>query len=166
MDIYYKADGESAYGRFLLRFIDLLYVIGDLCRRPIDHAQLTRGDREIHVQRVIEYIEAHYTEDVTMEKMERDLHVSRHYLSRLFKEWTGWTIFQFLYQRRINQAKTLFFLENDLSVTEVAERVGFKHLSHFSRVFKKLEGVPPEAYRKYAAEPAVPVAPEVGNNGE
>jgi len=160
MNAFYKAEGEAAYGRFLLRFFDLLYIVGELFRQPAGAAPAPRGDREAHVQRGIEFIEAHYAEDVTMERIERELHVSRHYLARLFKEWTGWTIFRFLYQRRINQAKTLFFLDNDLSVSDVAERVGFKHLSHFSRVFKRLEGVSPEAYRKRAASAVFPGAGE------
>ncbi|HZG56762.1 AraC family transcriptional regulator [Paenibacillus sp.] len=151
MGALYASPEEHAYERFLLRFVELLYVINDLCRKPMDRAETARTDRERHVQRVIEYIEAHYAEDVTMEALERELHVSRHYLARMFKAWTGWTVFQFLYQRRINQAKTLFLLENDLSVSEVSECVGFKHLSHFSRVFKQWEGCAPERFRRRLA---------------
>ncbi len=147
---------ERAYERFLLRFIDLLYVVGELCRSPMaaDAVDGARPEREHHVQRVIDFIESHYAEDVSMEDVERELHVSRHYLARVFKAWTGWTVFQFLYQRRINQAKTLFFIDGELSVSEVSERVGFKHLSHFSRVFKQWEGCAPEQYkRSLAASP-------------
>lgn len=148
MAALYDSKAEHAYDRFLLRFVDLLYVINEMCRRPMDRAEQTGGERERHVQRVIEYIEAHYAEDMTMEDLERELHLSRHYVSRLFKAWTGWTVFQFLYQRRINQAKMLFFVEQDLTVSEVSERVGFKHLSHFSRVFKQWEGCSPEQFRR------------------
>jgi len=147
----YDSTEEYAYERFMLRFIDFLYVVNELCRRPMDAVDAVGSERERHVQRVIEYIEAHYAEDVTMEDVERELHVSRHYLARVFKAWTGWTVFQFLYQRRINQAKTLFLVESELSVSEVSARVGFKHLSHFSRVFKQWEGVAPEQYRRRVA---------------
>ncbi|MCI3920131.1 AraC family transcriptional regulator [Paenibacillus sp. TRM 82003] len=146
-----RSPGEFGYERFLLRFIDLLYMVNELCRQPLDQAYTPSSEREKHVQRVIEYIEAHYAEELSMEELERELHVSRHYLARSFKEWTGSTVFQFLYHRRINQAKTLFLVENDLSVSEVGARVGFKHLPHFSRVFKQWEGCPPEQYRKRVA---------------
>lgn len=148
---WYHAAEEHAYERFLLRFVDLLYVVNGLCRKPLDNAYTPVSERERHVQRVIEYVEKHYMEDMTMEDLEQKLHVSRHYLSRIFKDWTGTTIFQYLYHRRINQAKTLFLIDKDLSVTEVGERVGFKHLPHFSRVFKQSEGCSPEQFRKQAA---------------
>jgi AraC-like DNA-binding protein len=148
---WYHSSEEHAYERFLLRFIDFLYLVSELCRKPLNNGYTPSSDRERHVQRVIEYIEAHYADDISMEELERELHVSRHYLSRVFKEWTGTTVFQFLYHRRINQAKTLFLVENDLSVSEVSARVGFKHLPHFSRVFKQWEGCPPEQYRRRVA---------------
>jgi AraC-like DNA-binding protein len=151
MNRLYDRSDDFKYERFLLRFVDLLYLVSELARKPLNDAYVPSSERERHVQRVIEYIEAHYAEDVSMEGMERELHVSRHYLARVFKEWTGTTVFQFLYHRRINQAKTLFMLENDLSVSEVGARVGFKHLPHFSRVFKQSEGCPPEQYRKRVA---------------
>jgi len=145
---WYASPQEEAYGRFLLRFVDLLYVVAELCRKPLHDAYAPASERERHVQRVIRYIESHYAEDLTMEELERELHVSRHYLARVFKEWTGTTVFQFLYHRRINQAKTLFLLDPTLSVSEASSRVGFKHLPHFSRVFKMWVGCPPEQYRR------------------
>jgi AraC-like DNA-binding protein len=156
MAALYDAPGPHAYDRFLLRFADLLCVVSELCQAPMaaDAGEAVRSDRERHVQRVIDYIEAHYAEDFAMEDLERELHVSRHYLARVFKAWTGWTVFQFLYHRRINQAKTLFLLDGGLSVSEASERVGFKHLSHFSRVFKQWEGCAPEQYRRRLADPA------------
>lgn len=148
---WYHSDREYAYERFLLRFVDFLYLVNELVRNPLDTAEPPSTEREKHVQRVIEYIEAHYAEDLSLADLENALHISRHYLSRLFKEWTGATIFQYLYHRRINQAKTLFLIDSKLSVTEVGVRVGFKHLPHFSRVFKQAEGCSPEQYKKRIA---------------
>jgi len=149
---WYASNEEHAYERFLLRFIDFLYLVNELCRKPMDTADALGSERERHVQRVIDYIEAHYAEDLTMDDLEQNLHLSKHYLSRVFKEWTGTTVFQYVYHRRINQAKTLFLIDNRLSVTEVGARVGFKHLPHFSRVFKQSEGCSPEQYRRTLAQ--------------
>ncbi|WP_240420804.1 helix-turn-helix domain-containing protein [Paenibacillus periandrae] len=49
---------------------------------------------------------------------------------------------------RINQARIEFVLDPNVSVTDVCFRVGFKHLAHFSRVFKELVGVTPVQYKK------------------
>jgi AraC-like DNA-binding protein len=152
MSHFHNRADEHHFQRFMLRFVDLLYIMKDLSSLPLQSTYLPTTDRERHVQNVIQYVELHYSEDFTMIDLEHELHVSRHYLSRLFKAWTGSTIYQFLYHRRINQAKTLFLIEHDLTVSEVSARVGFKHLPHFSRVFKLYEGCNPEQYRKRIAQ--------------
>lgn len=143
-----SSDENGKYERFLLRFIDLLYVINDLCHKPMQNTYIPSSEKERHVQRIIDYIENHYSEDITLDGLEQELHLSKHYLARIFKEWTGTTIFHFLYHRRINQAKTLFSMKEHLSVSDAAKHVGFKHLAHFSRVFKQFEGCSPDHYRK------------------
>jgi AraC-like DNA-binding protein len=54
----------------------------------------------------------------------------------------------FLYEYRINEAKKMFLQDKDISVTTVSYKVGFKHLSHFSRIFKQHVGISPEAFKK------------------
>jgi AraC-like DNA-binding protein len=99
------------------------------------------------VYHFIAYVEEHYHEDLHMEQLEKDLYTSKTYLSRVFKEVTGISPFKYIYQRRINQAKLIFLLE-ECSVTDVCFRVGFKHLAHFSRLFKDLAGCTPEQFKK------------------
>jgi AraC-like DNA-binding protein len=147
----YRAGDDFYYERFLLRFMDLLYIVSNRCRQPLREAAMPQTDRERHVQNAIRFMEEHYGDDLTMDDLERELHVSKHYLAKLFKELTGNTIFTYLYNRRINEAKVLFMLENQVSVSEVCYRVGFKHLPHFSRVFKRTVGCPPEEYRRQVA---------------
>jgi AraC-like DNA-binding protein len=148
MNRCYRAGEPFMYERFLLRFMDLLYIVSNRCRQPLLEAGTLQSDRERHVQKAIRYIEEHYDEELSMDELERELHVSKYYLAKVFKEVTGHTVFHYLYNRRINEAKVLFMLERGLSVSEVGFRVGFKHLPHFSRVFKRTVGCPPEDYRK------------------
>ncbi len=105
-------------------------------------------EKEKNVQNILSYIEDHFADDVNLEKLENEIHLDKHYMSHIFKEVTGTTIFTHLYTRRINQAQLLFLIEEEESVTNVCYRVGFKHLSHFSRVFKKFVGMPPEVFRQ------------------
>lgn len=70
------------------------------------------------------------------------------HLARVFKRETGQSVFDFVREMRINQAKT-DLLNSSLSLTEIAEKTGFSSLSFFSRSFKDLVGIPPSAYRQY-----------------
>jgi AraC-like DNA-binding protein len=144
--------GEVARNRMLLVFLDLLHVIYDLCRQPSRGRTDLPSEKERTVQRIVSYIEERYSEDLHMEQLQADLHVSKYHLSRLFKEVTGVTIFDFVFQRRINQAKILFLFDPAMSVTEACFQTGFKHLAHFSRLFKQQVGVTPEKYRKSMKE--------------
>ncbi|WP_413380912.1 AraC family transcriptional regulator [Alkalihalobacillus sp. 1P02AB] len=134
--------------RYQLLFIDLLAFIYPFCQNSLAKKRTHRSDKEKHVQRVITYIENHYHEEISMEFLEEHLHLSRFYLSKIFKEVTGVTIFTFLYQKRVNQAKIELMLYPNRTVTEVSFAMGFKHPSHLSKVFKQLTGMTPEQYRK------------------
>ncbi|WP_259391924.1 helix-turn-helix domain-containing protein [Paenibacillus thiaminolyticus] len=130
-----------------LAFLELLYCIYDWCQEPLAERS-AEGEPEIRVQEAIQVIEGCYQEEITLEEIASRLHMNKHYLSKVFKEVTGTTVFTYLYHRRINQAKIWFLTEPDWSVTEVAMRAGFKHLSHFSRLFKQMVGCSPDQYRK------------------
>ena len=148
--------GEIGRSRMQLAFVDLLHFIYERCLQPLQGLPELPSEKERTVQRIVSYLEKKYTDDLHMEQLQADLHVSKFYLSRLFKEVTGVTIFEFVFQRRINQAKMLFLFDPDISVTEVSLRTGFKHLAHFSRMFKSRVGVTPEKYRKQLQKTASP----------
>ncbi|TVY09456.1 AraC family transcriptional regulator [Paenibacillus cremeus] len=146
---FYRQNDPIMDSRFLLAFLDLLHLVYRLCEQPLEQKSEFGSDKERHVQNIIAYVEQHYREEMTLEQMEKSLHLSKTYLSKIFKEVTGLTLFKYVYQRRINQAKVLFLLENR-SVTDTCFQVGFKHLAHFSRIFKEHVGSTPEQFRKAA----------------
>lgn len=152
METHRRQGGAVANSRMLLVFVDLLHVIYDLCGKPMRERADFPSEKERTVQRVVSYVEERYTEDLDMDRLQADLHVSKFYLSRLFKEVTGVTIFDYVFQRRINEAKIIFLLDPGRSVTDVCFQTGFKHLAHFSRLFKRQVGVTPEKYRKSIRE--------------
>ncbi|MEK8129329.1 AraC family transcriptional regulator [Paenibacillus filicis] len=145
-----RGDAVGAY-RCQLAFADLLCLIYEHCLQPMQDRSDQPVEKERTVQQIISYLEAHYTEDLHLEQLQQDLHLSKYYVSKLFKEVTGVTIFDFVYQRRINQARIEFLLDPKLPVTEVCFKVGFKHLAHFSRVFKQQVGETPERYKRSLA---------------
>jgi AraC-like DNA-binding protein len=151
-ELYRRSDDKLAYSRLLIAFLELLLLIYEWCRTQEGAAAPAfPSDKERHAQNIIDYLERHYQEDLHLEQLEERLHLNKYYLSKLFKEVTGATIFHYLYNRRINQAKIHFLMDRELSVTEVSYKVGFKHPSHFTRMFKSMVGCTPDQYRRQHA---------------
>lgn len=144
-----RTDAVSA-DRFTLSLIGLLLEIYDIGQKPQGRGQDVSSEKEQTVQKAISYLEEHYVDDVHLDDLGEHLHLNKHYLARTFRDITGVTIFTYLYRRRVNQAKIKFLLERELSVTDVCFQVGFKNLSHFSRVFKQQVGQTPEQFRRMA----------------
>lgn len=97
--------------------------------------------------RIKEYIDAHYMEPITLQSMGEALHISSYYLSHVFKEMTGYSPVQYLLQRRIGEAQTLL-ASTDLSITRIAEMVGYDTQSYFNYQFTKNVGMSPNKYRQ------------------
>lgn len=150
MDEFNNKETEIAMYRFQLAFVELLTILYAFTKEAVEnqHKEADSSDQADHVQQVISFIESHYMEVLSLETFEKELHFSKYYLSKIFKKVTGFTVFHYVYQRRINQAKIDFLLNPSSRVTDVSFNVGFKHPAHFSRVFKKLTGVSPEQYKK------------------
>lgn len=152
-DIHRLSASTAAFRqeRMTLRIQEMMYVIADWCQDAVQD-QDSISEKERHVQHVVSFVEEHYMQDLTLEQIARDMHITKHYLSSLFKEVTGTTVFKYLYHRRINQAKILLRLHPHLSITEISQAAGFKHLAHFSRMFKAMVGTTPEYYRRSGEE--------------
>ena len=95
-----------------------------------------------------EYIALHYSEKIHIPEIAQSVHVTADYLSRMFREETGQTLRTYLINYRIEKAKALLS-GTDLSLHEIAVRVGFYDSSHFFHTFSNREGMPPGEYRKH-----------------
>ena len=70
--------------------------------------------------------------------------MSPYYFSRLFKQSTGLSPYQYIIQSRVDRAKRL--LDQGLAIADIAYSVGFASQSHLNRHFKRLVGVTPKAF--------------------
>jgi two-component system response regulator YesN len=98
------------------------------------------------IQKVIVFIQENYNRDISLDEIATKIYMNGAYISRLFKEKTGKGFNEFLTEVRINQAKIL--LEKpELKVNEIADMIGYRDVSHFISVFKKITGLTPNDYR-------------------
>jgi len=103
------------------------------------------------VRRVIQYIENNYDSELTNDDIGDFFHFNSSYLNRIFKRHTGETLHGFLVRYRINLAMELLHTSN-LSVSEIAIKVGFTDVPHFIRSFRKATGKTPARYREEIEE--------------
>lgn len=103
--------------------------------------------KEALVEEAVKFIDAHYSRcDMSLTLLSQNLLISPAYLSSIFKKTKGISINQYLTQSRLDKAKELLSGTN-LTLTEIAERVGYNDLFYFSKVFKRYFGVAPSAYK-------------------
>lgn len=100
---------------------------------------------------VFDYIEHHYTEDITLESTADQIGFSKFHFSRLFRQFTDTSFYDYLCARRIKAAETLL-LDPNLSVTEIALQSGFASISTFNRVFKKFKQCTPTEFKEFYKE--------------
>ncbi len=98
------------------------------------------------VNNALDYIREHYAEKIKLVDVADKIYVSQWHLSKLINKYTGSNFSEILNGIRIEQAKILL---NDptLKIYDIAEQVGFSDITHFSRVFKKMEGISANEYR-------------------
>ncbi len=99
------------------------------------------------VNKAIQYIEEHYTENVTTLALSEMVHLSEGHFCHLFKEVTRMSAKEYLLQCRIRRAVELLKSSN-MSITDVCYTCGFSDPNYFSRIFKKKTGDVPSNYRK------------------
>ena len=111
---------------------------------PEEPGEIRNG---IKSNEITNYLLEHLNEMTDLDKMARDLSVSKSHLVRRAKELTGYTIQNLHEKLKIEQAKNLLQVES-LKLGEIASRLGFQNQNYFSSVFKKNTGMSPRAWAK------------------
>jgi len=107
-----------------------------------------RGGLRVSCQRrVLDYIEAHLTEEIGLDQLAQEAGLSPNHFSKAFKTSLGVPPWRYVTERRIHRAKKLL-LDGSSSITEIAHDLGFSSHSHFTDVFRKATGKPPSHFRR------------------
>ena len=92
------------------------------------------------------YLDAHFTESISIAEVASRFFYTREHLSRLFRRYLNITITEYLAYRRISYSCQL--MKSDATLADICYQSGFNSLSTFIRTFKQVTGVTPSCYRK------------------
>ncbi|MUT66543.1 response regulator [Paenibacillus sp. NEAU-GSW1] len=103
------------------------------------------GDQAVEVAQ--QYIRTHYHADLSLEKVSSIVYLNPVYFSQLFKQKTGSGFKEYVIGLRMDQAKKLL-LNPKLKLADIAERIGYQDIRHFSQLFRKKFGETPSEFRQ------------------
>lgn len=98
------------------------------------------------IMNIIKYIHNNYHDDITLQDISTKFFISRSYIAKLFKDYTNFTVSEYIMNMRINKAKELL-LSTRKNMEEISELVGFSSANYFSLIFKKRVGLSPIKFR-------------------
>ena len=100
----------------------------------------------MRVSPILDYIRARLSEPLTLDQIAGEFFISKHYLCRIFKSATGFSVMEYIIYSRVLMARQL--LQQGISVQQAGEMSGFSDNSHFIRTFGHLTGISPGRYAK------------------
>ena len=109
------------------------------------------SDKTSQLKPVLEYIEAHFSEDIKLSTLSKIVGMNENYFCRFFRSLTKQTPINYVSHYRIEQAANMLTATN-LSVTEIAFRCGFNDTGYFIKSFKKIKGCTPKQFQLHANE--------------
>ncbi|QHT62994.1 response regulator [Paenibacillus lycopersici] len=111
-------------------------------------AERKKSPTQVVVQRALEWMNAHYKDNLSLRSVADSVYLSPNYLGALFRTELGVSFTEQLIHIRIGKAKELL-QDPRLKLYEVAESVGYQNIGYFTSVFKRITGFSPKEYRAF-----------------
>jgi AraC-like DNA-binding protein len=147
---YFSTDSlrELSIYAMLLEFFACFgrYRMSETGQAPAENDNLRHKDLLEKLNKAFEYLDCHFTESLTLEKVAAAAGFSKFHFSRMFKQCSGYNFYDYLCYRRIKAAEGML-MNPKMSVTETALQSGFCSLSTFNRTFKRMKNCTPTEYR-------------------
>lgn len=112
-----------------------------------DFFKNTKTEFEKTIYNIQDYINENYMEDINLDSIENKFYINKYEVSRNFKKITGYNFKTYLILVRLSKAKDLL-VNSNLTIAEIADRIGYCSESLFVRMFKKYENTTPTKYRR------------------
>ena len=135
------------YGAFDALKMENQAIIKLILSRFLHLAKAKTDIRDERILRSLTYIHSHIEQPITLEEIADFVHLSKDHLIRLFKKHLGCTPIRYINQKKIEKAQLLILVEN-MSLKNIAYRLGFDNIPYFNRLFKQLTGETPSTYHK------------------
>lgn len=110
--------------------------------------ELSNSDTYLKIKPVLSLMNERYSEDISLADMADVINISPNHLCRLFNQVFNTTPLKYFTHIRLNKAKYMLGLDENIKIKTVAEAVGFNNSSYFCSVFKKAEGITPEEFKR------------------
>jgi len=98
-------------------------------------------------QEIIKYCSNNFTEDITLDIISKNLHVSKFHISHLINEKLGMSLSLYINMLRVDKARTLL-IDTNKKIADISEEVGFGSIRSFNRAFVNITGETPKDYRE------------------
>ena len=138
---------KENYNLFIKTSIVQILLTALRYRKTISAKEEKINVKKNSISEISAYINQNYHEDITLNTLSKKFYISIYHLSRTFKNETGLSFVDYLNNVRVKESLTLLE-QSDFNITQISEKVGFKSATHFGRIFKKITGISPLAYKK------------------
>ena len=140
--------GETLGGVCQHTALALLCLVQELLKSRERHkGEKANAAAGLTARRVQKYLDAHYQEPMTLQSIGEAMGVSEYHAAHVFRSEIGTSPMQYVMKRRMGEAQTLL-MDTNLSIAEIADRLGYGNPWNFSTAFRKCVGMPPSQYRQ------------------
>ncbi len=143
---------NERYNELIAKYLARLILIDILRLANISEAKFVTN---AIFNQIYNYINSNFTEITSLDYICEDLHVSKYYISHVFRKYIGKPPMQYINSKKIDYAKKLL-QETDLSATQIGEKCGYPDHAQFFKAFKRSVGITPQAFRRETTRPGAP----------
>lgn len=140
---------NPAYQLITKSYLHLLFTLlardclpQQLANKPKEHYSMNRE----RFKPLLKHLENNYADKISIEQAAKHVNLNPYHFCKMFKKLTGRTFVEYVNVFRINEAERLL-MQSDLTVTEIAGKVGCDNPNYFTKLFKQYKGMTPSQLR-------------------